>query len=229
MSTATASVSRAAPSATWLFGGPGDFPPADFAAYAIVAAWEDPGGAERARYRDICLGYVTTLTRANSPFAPSRDLQLVTVWPVSSHDLAVSLSEIGNYDLICDRAVDSYDKDVAARAIEDAEFGSPELRAALAGRRGPFLIAWNPSEDMGNPGVPIFRMDLSDVTTRPQAEAMFRLWREGILDHADEWVDGWQTPGALLRLRLFLENYGDPAMAAVDDLTEKVKVFVGGQ
>ena len=214
--------------ATRLFGGPEDFPPDNFAAYAILASWSDPRN-ERERFIAICMAYATILTRADSAFAPAPEHQLVTVWPVESAELAQELAGGGPKDERCAMAVDRYDLETAREAMRDAETGSRELRRALAGREGPFLNAWNPSEDKGKPDVPIFRMDLSNVRTQAQAEAFFRLWRQGILDNAENWLDSWHDPGVRTRVRLFLENNAENATHAISEAAKAMAILMPGE
>lgn len=212
-------------SASRIFAGPRQFPPEDFAAYAILASWTDPR-SERERFIAICMAYTTILTRAYSVLAPEPEHQLVTVWPVDSANLAQELTGGGSNDERCVVAVDRYDLEIAREAMRDAEAGSPELRSALAGRKGPFLIAWNPSEDKGESDVPIFRMDLSNVRTQAQAEAFLRLWRQGILDNAENWLDGWHDPGVRMRVRLFLENKAEDATQAISEAAKAIAILI---
>jgi hypothetical protein len=158
--------------------------------------------------------------------SPPLDRQLVTVWPVESTEVAQRLFEMGFDDKKCEIAVDYYDLEIARHAMRDAEAGSPELRRALADREGPFLIAWNPSEDKGRADVPIFRMDLSEVRTQAQAMAFFRLWRQGILDNAERWLDTWHDPDLRLRVRLFLENNAENATQAMSEAAKAMKIFM---
>ena len=149
---------------------------------------------------------------------------MVTVWPVSEVGLA-AVAEADGSDDRCVAAIDHYHMATGKRAIRDAERGSPELLRELAVRDGPFLLAWNPSTDKGETSVPLFRMDLSDVRTETQARAFFRLWRKGVLENADNWIDGWQDPGTRLRLKLYIENNTDQALAGLGQAATLIKVF----
>ncbi|WP_417525149.1 hypothetical protein [Marinovum sp.] len=213
--------------ATRLFAGPDMIPPQDFAAYAILATRHSPRGSDRSRYEVICAAYLEVLEASDAPSVPSTDKQLVTVWPVAEPGLEM----IGLADTPAERcaaAIDHYHLPSGRQAIKEAERGSPALLQELSVLDGPFLLAWNPSTDKGNPGVPLFRMDLSQVRTESQARAFFRLWRKGILENTDHWVDGWQDVGTRLRLKVYIENYSDQALSGLGQAGKLVTVFYPG-
>lgn len=213
--------------ATRLFAGPDMIPPQDFAAYAILATRHSPRGSDRSRYEVICAAYLEVLEASDAPSVPTTDKQLVTVWPVAEP----GLETIGLADTPAERcaaAIDHYHLPSGRQAIKEAERGSPALLQELSVLDGPFLLAWNPSTDKGNPGVPLFRMDLSQVRTESQARAFFRLWRKGILENTDHWVDGWQDVGTRLRLKVYIENYSDQALSGLGQAGKLVTVFYPG-
>lgn len=211
--------------ATRIFAAPDSIPPEDFAAYAILATRHRPGGTDRNRYLSICRAYLDVLDDALREDLPQRDRQLVTVWPVSQERLSSALNKAHSDADRCAAAVDHYHMPTGKRAMSEAERGSPELLRELSTRNGPFLLAWNPSSDKGQSGVPLFRMDLSEVRTQTQARALFRLWRRGVLENAENWVDGWHDPDTRLRLKLFIENNANDALQGLGQATELVKVW----
>ena len=221
---------------TRLFGDADDFPPENFAAYAILAAPGSPAGPQRSRYLAICQGYMSELTASSSGVAASLAEQLVTVWPVRdaamSRFLSLPAATIvgleSRIEATCPVAVDGYDSDIAKAAITHAETGAPPLLTELRGRRGPFLLAWSPAAQKGDPDVPIFRMDLSWVETRSQAELMFGIWRAGILERADLWRPGWQRPGARARVRLMIENVAADAMGGIEVAAGVIELVMPG-
>lgn len=187
--------------ASRLFAGPRQYPPEDFAAYGIVAFRARVSSGERERYMMLCEAYVAALPRSDELTIPVEE-QMVTVWPIADDQTAAALNEQRGPDA-CPTAIDRYGLTAALQAIDDAG----EARISLS-RRGPFLLAWSPSIDKGNPDALMLVADLSDVTTYTQAEAIFVLWRTDIEANPEYWDRGWDVEKLRVAIRLWVDRYG---------------------
>ncbi|HEX4409955.1 MAG TPA: hypothetical protein VH206_14380 [Xanthobacteraceae bacterium] len=187
--------------ASRLFAGPNQYPPADFAAYGIVAFPARPTTADRDRYIMICEAYVAVLPHASELDLPDSQ-QMVTVWPVSSDPAATRLNRQPR-DEICDQAVDGYGLVVADEALRDATNEKAELNG-----RGPFLLAWSPSTQKGKPDSLVLVANLSNVTTSDEAKYRFIRWKKNILENADIWNPGWNVERVRTEMREWADQFG---------------------
>lgn len=78
--------------ASRIFAGPGQYPPAEFAAYGIVAFRTLAAPDDRAHYELICEAYVRSLLHVSELDVPPAE-QMVTVWPVDSDAVAYRINE----------------------------------------------------------------------------------------------------------------------------------------
>ncbi len=187
--------------ASRLFAGPNQYPPEDFAAYGIVAFRARVSSGERERYMMLCEAYIAALPRSDELAVPVEE-QMVTVWPIADDQTADALNELRGPD-VCRTAIDRYGLTSALQAIGDAG----ETRIDLS-RRGPFLLAWSPSIDKGDPDALMLVADLTDVTTYAQAEAFFVLWRTDIEANPEYWNRGWDSEKLRVAIRLWVDRYG---------------------
>jgi hypothetical protein len=184
-----------------LFAGPDQYPPEAFAAYGIVAFRARASSGERERHVMLCEAYVATLPRSAELTVPVEE-QMVTVWPIDDDKVADELNQLRGGE-ICDRAVGHYGLPTALQAIGDA--GDARLGRD---RRGPFLLAWSPSGDKGDPEALMLIADLTDVTTYAQAEAFFVLWRTDIEANPEYWNRGWNVERLRVAIQLWVDRYG---------------------
>jgi hypothetical protein len=126
---------------------------------------------------------------------------MVTVWPVSSPQIAAEIIAQNKMNEGCDAAVDHYDLGTGQQALKEA---SRAVNAKLTGQ-GPFLLAWSPSSSKGTAGVPVLLIDLSRATTNPQFLNYFGKWRDSIQRNPKLWQSGgWSVTVEDFRL-LFQE------------------------
>ena len=187
--------------ASRLFAGPNQFPPESFAAYGIVAFRARVSSGERDRYTMLCEAYIAALPRTDELTVPTEE-QMVTVWPIADDRTADALNAF-DQSAPCVTAIDRYGLATALQAIGDA--GAERISIA---RRGPFLLAWSPAIDKGDPDALMLVADLSDVTTYTQAEAVFVLWRTDIEANPDYWNQGWNVERLRVAIRLWVDRYG---------------------
>jgi hypothetical protein len=184
-----------------LFSGPSQYPPEAFAAYGIVAFRARASSGERERHVMLCEAYVAALPRSAELTVPVEE-QMVTIWPIDADQTADELNRLRGAE-ICETAVGRYGLPTALRAINDAG----ETRIGRD-RRGPFLLAWSPSHDKGDPEALMLVADLTDVTTYAQAEAFFVLWRTDIEANPEYWNRGWNVERLRIAIQLWVDRFG---------------------
>lgn len=193
--------------ASGLFAGPGQFPPRHFRAYGILAFSSTVNDGNRSRYEAICRGYISALPAARNLLRRGVNIQdqMVTVWPLKEADFADSLNQNPPSLEKCDDIVVSIDRITSREAMADAR--SADQNVDLS-RAGPYLIAWSPATQKGEPDVPVLIADLSDITNVIQATSIFRDWAEQIEGDPELWSSGWSLERLRVRLRLWADKYG---------------------
>lgn len=187
--------------ASRLFSGPSLFPPTDFAAYGIVAFGTRASSFNRDRHLLLCNAYVASLPHTLELEIPHAD-QIVTVWPMEQNGFAKWLNNAPR-EQVCEPAVDRYGLVIARKAINDAE----RTGVYLSGK-GPYLLAWSPSESKGEPDALILSIDLSLVTTYEQAISVFELWRRDIEEDRTLWENGWSVEDLRLTIQQWVDKFG---------------------
>jgi hypothetical protein len=188
------------------FLGPHEFPPAQYAAYGILAFPALATAHTQPRHAFICQAYLASLPRSSDLSVPSEE-QMVTVWPLDSNEMAARLASDGDgVPETCTAAVDHYH---LLTALRDAEAAGADVSGP-----GPFLLAWSPASDKGKPDALVLRADLSGVTTEQQAMEILRDWRRDIERDPGLWRDGWSIEEVKVKIRLWADKYG-PAILAL--------------
>lgn len=219
VATAAASESRAESAevfvedgeATRLFAGPTQFPPQNFAAYAILAFKSGADASDVARYVTLCQAFFHAIPESDDSSPASK--QLVTIWPVSSNGIAEKLRGMKDADPACNLAARNYGHVAGLRAIRDARKVSLDMHEAIKNNRGPFLFAWNPATKKGQKDALILRMDLSNVDSAYHAKRRFEFWVQEIERRPDLWLDGWQQVSIKDRVAQNLDKYGEVILA----------------
>lgn len=193
------------------FVSPGQYPPEQFAAYGIVAFPARATQATRDRYLLVCREYWSALSAASELDVPL-DQQMVTVWPVSTLETAEYLSLPGAEEN-CEQAVDDYHLVTAQAALRHAEIADGERR----NRRGPYLLAWAPPTEKGQPGVLVLSIDLSSASAPEHFADSFRRWREQIEMRPELWQRGWSVSEVRDAIRDWVDHVG----AGIATLSEK--------
>src|SRR5947207_10616218 len=135
---------------------PEQMPPRDVAGYGIVAFTTRPLPHDIERYQAVFEAYKATLTSVTElPLNTPPSEQMITYWPVTSKNTP----EAQRAD--CAHLVANYALRLGLDAIQDAD----KQKEGLASRRGPFLIAWAPSDSRFVPDALVLVMDLSTLDT----------------------------------------------------------------
>lgn len=188
------------------FAGPTSFPPDGFAGYGILAFEQIP---TRARGAMFCNAYLRSFSTVADYEALDVDKkqQMVTVWPVLDNRGADRLNYDGLSDAqTCDLALAEYGLPIAQTALNDAKKADPRgVGAGALGGRGPYLLAWSPGGEMGDPGVLVLVSDLSKVESQEQADAELQRWGQEIEQKPALWSAGWNAEA----LRITLQRWAD--------------------
>ncbi|RUM99169.1 peptidoglycan-binding protein [Pseudaminobacter arsenicus] len=190
--------------ATRIFAGPTQFPPRNFSAYGIVAFPSRASSGDRLdRYLMLCHAYVDGLPHADSPnlTTPYAD-QMVTVWPVEQDKLADQINKMKREEL-CQQAVAHYGLIAAKQSIKVAQRQNFQMNG-----EGPYLIAWAPPQQIGDPNAHILVADLSDVTTEKQAEQIMQDWVTDIERNPELWRNGWDEQKIRRLIQLWVDKTG---------------------
>ena len=193
--------------ATRIFAHPGQYPPHEFGAYAIVAFKSGADASDRDRYVMICQAYMSAVPDSSISDLPKAN-QLATIWPLRDEEGSAAVAATFSNAEACEVAVESYGHTAALGAIRDARAVSSEMHKHVVRNRGPFLFAWNPGHTKGEPDALILRMDLSDVDQPVQAKRRFEFWVQEIEENPQLWLDGWQRLPIRNRVAETADRYG---------------------
>jgi hypothetical protein len=186
---------------------PGEMPPRDLAGYGLVAFTTLPVPHDIERYKLICEAYKATLMsqRELPPNTPLSE-QMITFWPITNK----SSPEAERTD--CSYLVSNYALRLGLDAIQDAD----KRREGLASRRGPFLIAWVPSDSRFKPDAVVLLMDLSSFEGQRSFVEVFQDWRQRITDNPELWRRGGFDIEATRRIiRDIFDRYGEGLMRLI--------------
>jgi hypothetical protein len=154
------------------------------------------------RYLMICNAYIASLPSYREIPEPVSK-QMVTVWPIETDSEADQINAMLHDDRLCKEAVNSYGLVTALTAISDAKRSQAEL-----GGLGPFLLAWSPSGQKGQPDALVLVSNLSNVTSFEQAKEIFLQWSHNIVENPELWEEGWNKEKLRAIIRLWADKYG---------------------
>jgi hypothetical protein len=190
---------------------PAEMPPREVAGYGIVAFTTRPQPYDVERYKTICEAYKATLT-SQAELPPDTPLaeQMITYWPIVNKNTP----EARRAD--CPHLVDNYALRLGLDAIQDAD----KKKEGLASRRGPFLIAWAPSDSRFVPDALVLVFDLSSLDGERSFTEVFQDWRQHITDKPELWRHGGFNVEAVRRIiRDTFDRYGDGLMRLIKNQT----------
>jgi hypothetical protein len=186
-------------------------PPAQFAAYGIVAFPQTATSDTLIRYQSACEAYLATLPSTSSVAQPLAE-QMVTIWPVRTSALASELAGIEDPIDICKRAVGAYDLTTSLTALEEASRSS----SSAFGGRGPYLLAWAPSSAKGKQYAIVLVADLSSAEAPSDFIGYFRAWRNSIEEDQSLWnKDGWSVERMRVTIKIWSDTWGPRILSAV--------------
>jgi hypothetical protein len=189
------------PLTVWALLEPADTLPRQVAGYGIVAFTTRPVPLDVQRYKAVCEAYkATLLSQAELPPDTPLSEQMITYWPIANKNTP----EARRAD--CAHMVSNYALRLGIEAIRDAD----KQTEGLASRRGPFLIAWAPSESRFLPDALVLVMDLSQLDTQRSFVEVFQDWRQHITDNPELWQRGGFNVETVRRIiRDTFDRYGD--------------------
>jgi hypothetical protein len=186
---------------------PTEMPPREVAGYGIVAFTTRPQPHDMERYKAICEAYKATLTsQAELPPDTPLSKQMITYWPIVNKNTP----EARRAD--CPHLVANYALRLGLDAIQDAD----KKKEGLASHRGPFLIAWAPSDSRFVSDALVLVFDLSSLDGGRSFTEVFQDWRQNITDKPELWRHGGFNVEALRRIiRDTFDRYGDGLMRLI--------------
>ena len=187
--------------ATRIFGGPTDYPPTEYAAYGIVAFNSKASNYDRKRHEMICEAYVSSIVDSRKSQEP-KSKQMATVWPIESDEIAKRV-RVSNGSELCKVAVESYGLKTSQKAIREAELAGTLLRD-----RGPYLIAWSPSNKKGAPDAVVLVADFSKVDEYEDAQILMQRWVHDIEQDPGLWSQGWSLDKLRTNLQTWFDSQG---------------------
>jgi hypothetical protein len=187
---------------------PAAMPPRDVAGYGIVAFTTRPLAYDVERYKAVCEAYKATLTSVMElPLNTPPSEQMITYWPVTNKNTP----EAQRAD--CAHLVANYALRLGLDAIQDAD----KRKEGLASHRGPFLIAWAPSDSRFVPDALVLVMDLSTLDTPRSFVEVFQDWRQHITDNPQLWRrNGFNVEAVRRIIRDTFDRYGDGLMRLIN-------------
>jgi hypothetical protein len=190
---------------------PAEMPPREVAGYGIVAFTTRALPIDIERYKSVCEAYKATLmSQAELPPNTPLSEQMVTYWPIANKNTP----EAQRAD--CPHLVSNYALRLGLDAIQDAD----KQKEGLASRRGPFLIAWAPSESRFVPDALVLVIDLSALDGQRSFTEVFQDWRQHITDNPELWRSGGFSVESVRRIiRDTFDRYGDGLMRLINTKT----------
>ncbi len=155
------------------FAGPTHYPPADSAAYGIVAFRSSSSDIDKKRIMMFCRAYTAALPHVSELTQVPLSQQMIHVWPVESDSLALKLNGI-SMSKVCKVAVDGYGLAASKDVMSDFNTGS------IARKKGPFLFSFFPDSTEDKKDIVSLNYNLSFVDTKEEAFNLFVVWVQGI-------------------------------------------------
>ena len=186
---------------------PAEMPPREVAGYGIVAFTTRPQRHDVERYKAVCEAYKATLiSQAELPPDTPLSEQMITYWPiVDKNTPEARLAD-------CQHLIANYALRLGLDAIQDAD----KKQERLASHRGPFLIAWAPSDSRFAPDALVLVFDLSSLDGERSFTEVFQDWRQHITDKPELWRRGGFNVEAVRRIiRDNFDRYGDGLMRLI--------------
>lgn len=179
---------------------PADMPPRGVAGYGIVAFTTRSLPQNNGRDKFVCEAFKAALVAQDElPSGTPLTEQMVTFWPVLNKSTPQALK------VDCAHLIENYALQLGLDAIADAD----KLKERLATRRGPFLIAWAPSESCSKQDAVVLVMDLSSIDSQSSFVEVFQDWRQKIVDNPQLWTRGFDVASLRRTIRDTFDRYGE--------------------
>lgn len=179
---------------------PAEMPPRGLAGYGVVAFTTRPLAQDAERNKFVCEAFKAVLVAQDElPGGTPLSDQMVTYWPVLNKNTPEALR------IDCAHLMDKYALQVALDALGDAD----KSHEGLSSRRGPFLIAWAPSESRFVPDAVVLVMDMSSLESQRSFKEVFQDWRQRIVDNPQLWNRGFDIESVRRTIRDTFDRYGE--------------------
>lgn len=182
-----------------------DIPPRGIGGYGIVAFTALPTSVSRDRLNRICEAYTHSLPRQQSlPRTVALRDQMLTIWPIDKPDAPPARADN------CPYLTSHYDLYGGQAAIRDADRQGIDLTG-----RGPYLIAWSPSQNRGVPDKIVLVYDLSNYSSQASFDTMFAFWQNAIIANPSLWRNGVAPNQKRLIFRDFVDSTSQSFLTAL--------------
>jgi hypothetical protein len=193
---------------TRAFLPPHQFPPDGFRGYGLLAFPALATTQDIDRHHAICSAFVASFLESGEVGATTAR-QFLTGWPVRSaeaadwlHDMALDdLS--GDISALCRVAVSEYDLETAQHVLSIARRHGGRFPG-----RGPFLLAWSPSNGFGAADALVLTLDLSRVDDYDAALVFMTEWRSDIQQDFEILSNGFSLDRVRVKIRRWADAYG---------------------
>lgn len=174
-----------------------------YSAFAVVAFTSVAAPSDSIRYINICQAFMASLPSSGDEGMPEEIQQMVTAWPVSDQETAKLLNPSTDIQSSCNTAVNKYDLVQSLSYLDIARKSGFKPKT-----NGPFIIAWSPSQEIGNVNIKFLTMDLSNIKTYEQARNVFLIWQKKIQQDPRLWKNGWDEKSTLQTIGSWLDSSG---------------------
>lgn len=189
---------------TRAFLPPHRFPPEGYRGYGLIAFTSRATEADVDRHRAICTAFHASMEPTGDVSAEIED-QFLTGWPVETDDAAEELNAFeGTAAEACETAIAAYDLETADRVLAVARLSG----ARLSGR-GPFLLAWAPTQTFGFEDAFVLALDLSRVDDYDEAQILMNEWKTDITKDFEILANGFTLERMRVKLRRWADAYGE--------------------
>lgn len=183
-------------------------PPPGVPAYGVAALKAKPTSASRERLGMLCQSFLATLPPQQSlPASVPITEQMVTIWPIDEPALVQPGQEN------CEVMLSHYDLYSGQSAIADAMAQGKELFG-----RGPFLIAWSPSNSRYVPDAVVLVVDMSDFESQASFDEAMIFWQTKIVEDPALWKFGFSVVRIQLALRDFADRHGSDILKGLRNM-----------
>lgn len=181
-----------------------NFPPEGYRGYGLIAFPSRATASDIDRHRAICTAFYAAMEPTDEVSAAPAD-QFLTGWPVETEDVADALNAFGGTaEQACETAIEAYDLETAQRVLAVARQAGERLTG-----RGPFLLAWAPTDTFGIEDAFVLALDLSRVDNYDEAQVLMNEWKADITEDFEILANGFSLERMRVKIRRWADAYGE--------------------
>jgi hypothetical protein len=189
---------------TRTFLPPHSVPPEGYRGYGLIAFTALATAADIDRHRTICGAFLAAMIPTGAARSAPEG-QFLTGWPVRDGQVAARLNaDTRPIDAICTDAIAQYDLVTAQYVL-----GIARQAGDIASGRGPFLLAWSPTDSFGDPEALVLTLDLSRVEDYETALVFMNDWKSDIQQDFDILARGFSLERLRVKIRRWADAHGE--------------------